>query len=139
VSARGAFRIAPCALALLGSGCASLPAATILAPPEHPGYEGYRSAKYDDPSSWLCRPDLPADQCRVDLTATEIRKDGSRTVAPFVPASAPKVDCFYVYPTVDLSPRPANHTDFSDVSPMGTTAAAQVGRFGEVCRMFAPL
>ena len=71
-------RAALLAAALLACGCAPLPALTVLPPTEHPGYAGYASAKYADASRWLCRPDLPADRCHVDLSATEIHPDGSR-------------------------------------------------------------
>ncbi len=93
---------------------------------------------YERPESWLCRPDLPSDACRGDLDATEIRPDGSRVVVPFVPAAQPKVDCFYVYPTVDLKMVPGNHTDFADTGQIVETTRAQVARFGEACRLFAP-
>lgn len=124
---------------LLAAGCAPLPAPTVLPPAEQPQYAGYASAKYADPHLWLCRPDLPADRCRVNLSATEIHPDGSRTVVPHVPAVAPKADCFYVYPTVDLGLRPANHDDFSDTDPMAKPAVAQAARLSEVCDVYAPL
>jgi hypothetical protein len=131
---------APLALAAaLSTACAPLPPLTELPPPAAPQYAGYRSARYADDALWLCRPDHPTDRCHADLTATEIHPDGSRTLVPFVPAAAPKVDCFYVYPTVDLSLTAKNHTDFADLTPMASTAAAQIGRLGEVCRVFAPL
>ena len=125
--------------AALSVACAPIPPLTVLPPPQRPGYAGYSSPHYADDKSWLCRPDLPSDGCRVDLTATEIHPDRSRTIVPFVPAAAPKVDCFYVYPTVDHSVVPGNHTDFADLEPMARTAAAQFARLGEVCRVFAPL
>jgi hypothetical protein len=49
------------------------------------------------------------------------------------------VDCFYVYPTVDLRPWPASHTDFSDLDAMTRVAIDQVARFRYACRVFAPL
>jgi len=88
---------------------------------------------------WLCRPDLPTDACRVDLDATEIRPDGTHVVVPFVPAAAPPVDCFYVYPTVDVGMVPGNHDDFTDTTSMRELAHSQAARFGEACRVFAPL
>ncbi len=136
---RGASLLAVAALAGVTTACAPLPPLTVLPPPQAPAYAGYRSPKYADDRMWLCRPDLPADQCRIDLTATEIHPDGSRTVVPHLPAAAPEVDCFYVYPTVDLGVVPGNHTDFTDLTPMASTAAAQVARFGEACQVYAPL
>ena len=127
------------AAALFASGCAPLPALTVLPPPQRPGYAGYSSSKYAEASRWLCRPDLPADRCRIDLSATEIHPDRSRSVVPHVAATAPKVDCFYVYPTVDLGLLPGNHDDFTDTDPMAKTTAAQAARLSEVCDVYVPL
>src|SRR5262249_52893971 len=95
------------------------PAAPTVIPADlHSPYIGYKSSKYANDRLWLCRPDLPNDRCHADLTATEIHPDGSRTIVPHQPAAAPAVDCFYVYPTVDLGLTPANHTDFENIEPM---------------------
>jgi hypothetical protein len=94
---------------------------------------------YGRPEAWLCRPDIASDACHGDLDLTELRPDGTRVVVPFVPADKPTVDCFYVYPTVDLAMVPGNHTDFTDTARMRETAHAQVARFGAACRIFAPL
>jgi len=91
-------------------------------------------------TAWLCRPDLPSDACRsADLSATELRSDGSRVVVSHLPAERPRVDCFYVYPTVDLELVPGNHRDFSDVRRMRNTTIAQAARFTEACAVWAPL
>ncbi len=50
-----------------------------------------------------------------------------------------KVDCFYVYPTVDLELVPGNHTDFSDTRKEKATTLAQVGLFTQTCAVWAPL
>jgi hypothetical protein len=125
-------------LCLFFGACApALP--TNLPPTLKSPYTGYSSPKYKDDAMWLCRPDLAKDGCRADLTATEIRPDGSRVVVPHKPAVNPQIDCFYVYPTVDLGWIPRNHTDFTDRQPMTHTALAQAARFGEVCAVYAPL
>ena len=96
---------------------------------------------YDDPAHWLCRPDLPSDPCHGNLDATELLPDGSRQVVPFDEAAAadPQVDCFYIYPTVDLALRAGNHTDFGDRGKIDDVARAQIARYRQVCRVFAPL
>jgi hypothetical protein len=127
------------AAAVLSTACAPIPELTALPPATPAGYAGYSSPKYADGRQWLCRPDLPADHCRIDLTTTEIHPDLSRTVVPHVPAAAPQVDCFYVYPTVDLSPFPGNHTELDDLEPMSGTTAAQAARLTGVCDMYVPL
>ena len=93
---------------------------------------------YVDPRSWLCLPGRQ-DACASDLTATELHPDGSRTVERRPAAADPKVDCFYVYPTVDLDLIPRNHDDFTDLEPMTDAVVAQAARFRETCAIYAPL
>lgn len=82
---------------------------------------------------------MPNDPCKGELAATAILADGARKELPFSPAAHRKVDCFYVYPTVDLDLVPGNHEDFDDTRRQTETTLAQVGRFGEVCDVWAPL
>lgn len=90
--------------------------------------------------AWLCRPDRPSDPCRdADLSATELRADGSRAIVAHTPNPAPRVDCFYVYPTVDLELVPGNHEDLGDDRKPRATTLAQAARFSEACAVWAPL
>ncbi len=57
-------------------------------------------------------------------------------VSPEVPAS-PRVDCFYVYPTVDLDLAPGNHTDFGDPRIVDV-AVAQAAQLRRACAVWAP-
>lgn len=75
----------------------------------------------------------------MDLTATEIRPDGSRAIERFEAVAAPRVDCFWIYPTVDLSLVPGNHEDLSTIEPMARTTVAQAARFRSTCALYAPL
>jgi hypothetical protein len=104
-----------------------------LAPAAGPGLD------YAAPGSWVCRGDLPTDACRQEMNAIELRPDGSRVSVPFAPATNADTDCFYVYPTVDLRMTPGTHTDFTDTSAERGVTRAQVGRFSQMCRVFAPL
>jgi Protein of unknown function (DUF3089) len=115
-------------LALLGS-CAAPPPAVPAVP---------ETKRYDDPSAWLCLPGRD-DACARDLSATVFHPDGTRTLERREAASDPKVDCFYVYPTVDLSLIPGNHDDFQDLASMSAVAASQAARFRETCAVYAPL
>lgn len=93
--------------------------------------------EYADGRLWLCRPDLPEDACDVDLDATVIAPDGALSIERHRPAADPAIDCFYVYPTVSNDP-----TWQSDLQPDEAEYSAvrlQFARFGEVCRLFAPL
>ena len=87
---------------------------------------------------WACRPDLPGDSCHGDLTATELHADGTRTIVPHVPAPDPPIDCFYVYPTVDMHLRKGNHAELDDVGDVRDTVRSQIARFTETCAVYAP-
>lgn len=95
--------------------------------------------RYDDPRSWLCLPGRQ-DACSGNLDMTDLRADGSRVVErdETVPG-ADQVDCFYVYPTVDMSLTPGNHSDFGDLRPMTAETVSQAARLRSVCRLFVPL
>ncbi|HEY1550941.1 MAG TPA: DUF3089 domain-containing protein [Kofleriaceae bacterium] len=97
------------------------------------------SAPYRDGAMWLCRPDLPTDACRGDLTTTEIAPDNTRTIVKHPIAAERPVDCFYIHPTTDLALLAGNDTDFTDTAKRRYTADAQVARFSEVCNVYAPL
>jgi len=93
-------------------------------------------ANYTVAANWLCLPGR-ADACAVDLTATSVSNRASLRRQDFKPASRPKIDCFYVYPTVSLD---AGVT--SDLYPGAEerrVVAAQFARFASVCRTFAPM
>ena len=134
-----AFFLALCAFAC--AGCSHPPPPAHPAPPAQltSAVSGFESAHYADPSSWLCLPGRQ-DACAGNLDATEIAADGSRVVVRDKPApGAEKVDCFYVYPTVDLHLGAANHEDFDDLQPMTFATVAQAARFRATCSLYVPL
>ncbi|MEM7140080.1 MAG: DUF3089 domain-containing protein [Actinomycetota bacterium] len=100
-------------------------------------YAGYVTEVYDDPAVWLCWPGND-DVCARDNDATIIHPDGTLEIEPFVPAADPVLDCFYVYPTIS-----ADETANSDLIPVEVeeiyTAWMQAARYGEACRVFAPV
>jgi hypothetical protein len=103
-------------------------------------FKGFHSDRYDGESMWLCRPGLSNDQCTTNsLDATEVKPDNSLMVEPHTAATDPDYDCFYVYPTVDLTGTPGNHTDFSDISLELDPLLSQAAPFNSNCRVFAPL
>jgi len=93
-------------------------------------------ADYRDTANWLCRPGRE-DACTVNLDATVVAPDGSRTVEKFTPAANPKFDCFYVYPTVSTDETP--NSDLSIDAAERRVAMIQAARFRSVCRVFAPM
>lgn len=123
------------------ASCASAPLPSRPPPPvdlKSP-FTGFRSPHYSDPSAWLCLPGRE-DACAGDLDSTELLPDGSRMPVHDTPVEgASDVDCFYVYPTVDLSLGPANHADFRDTAAMARSTVAQAARFRTTCRLFVPL
>lgn len=97
---------------------------------------------YTDTTNWLCRPGRTDDCNTHDLTATEIFPDGGTLVEPYdydAGAPGPAVDCFYVYPTVDISGLPGNHTDLTDLGMIPQALLTEAVRFNGVCRIWAPL
>ena len=91
------------------------------------------SLDYADANNWVCRPDRP---CREDLKTAVLSADGSVRLERFEPAADPKIDCFYVYPTVSLSREL--------LAPPGVTEAErravrqQALRLTSVCRLYVP-
>lgn len=100
-------------------------------------YADYETISYDDPSHWVCRPDIDDDICDGDLDATWITEDGTRTVEPFVPAEDPAIDCFYVYPTISRDDSAFADWELSD-DEEGYVTLNQAARLQSVCRLFAP-
>jgi hypothetical protein len=129
-----------CAIAAAGalSACATAEPYVLPADLRSP-YAGYVSPRYEDPARWVCRPDLAGSPCARDRTATEIASDGTRRPVTSAAPAEPAADCFYVYPTVDLSLLAYNHDDFSDTRRMADVTYAQAASFAEGCRVFAPL
>lgn len=86
---------------------------------------------------WLCRPGVTPDPCTNSLTAISIDGKGRRTLVKAPPTTSPKIDCFYVYPTVSKEKTTnANLT----VQPQETgVAIAQASRFSQVCNVYAPM
>lgn len=130
---RTTFAAAVMAAALV-AGCASPPPPLQLQP--LPPVD-IAHADYGNPSLWLCRPGLADDKCKVNLDATIINGDGRTSIEAYVPARDPKVDCFFVYPTVSndktwSSDWTVDNMEIDDIK-------LQFARFGSVCRQFAPI
>ena len=95
------------------------------------------TASAKDKTKWLCKPGLKNNPCHVDLTTTKLKADGSSTVEKAHNAKNPKVDCFYVYPTVsDQKTTNANlHIDPEERA----VATYQAARFSQTCNVWAPM
>ncbi|MEZ5572107.1 MAG: DUF3089 domain-containing protein [Halioglobus sp.] len=89
---------------------------------------------------WICKPGAASNRClELDQTTTYIYSDNSQAVFTHTPAVDPGFDCFYVYPTVDLSDEPGNVQDLTDVSLVLRPLDNQAARFTQLCNVYAPL
>ena len=89
-------------------------------------------------TTWLCRPGLAHDPCTPGQSTTRFSPAGARLgVSALRPASHPKIDCFYVYPTVSdqKTPLAKLHIDPEERS----IALYQAARYSQHCRVFAPM
>ena len=93
-------------------------------------------ANYTDGDNWLCLPGR-ADACAVDLSSTSVSTRGSLRRKDFRAASRPRIDCFYVYPTVSRDPGVTS--DLYPGAEERRVVASQFARFASVCRTFAPM
>jgi hypothetical protein len=88
-------------------------------------------------TTWLCRPGLTDNPCTSDLSSTAIARNGTTHPESASPARNPKVDCFYVYPTV--SDQSTINANLTIGLPQAEVAIAQASRFSQVCRVYAPV
>ena len=95
---------------------------------------------YAAAANWLCRSDNPRF-CATDLGATIVQADGRLIVEPQqAPKRKPGIDCFYVYPTASLDN--ASNSDLIPGDQPGEEihdVRRELARFGQVCRLFAPI
>jgi hypothetical protein len=121
---------------LLAAGCSS-GRSNSSAPPTAPAPRASSSPGTAGNTLWLCRPGQPNNPCDINLDATVVQPGGGTSREVFHPAQSPKVDCFYVYPTVSAAK--------TTLAPMAvtpelvTTVRVQAARFASVCRLFAPV
>jgi hypothetical protein len=98
------------------------------------------SEMYTKDANWLCRPALANDHCTTDpIDATVIKADGTTAPEARKVAKDAKVDCFYVYPTVNLAPGGGNKTDLTSLGLELVVTDQQAARFADVCNLYVPL
>jgi hypothetical protein len=93
---------------------------------------------YANPSMWICGAGTPHDYCLDPQTATAIQPDLSQTPVAITNATNPPVDCFYIYPTVDITDPAGNVKDFSNLPDILDAVLSQAAPFSEVCSVYAP-
>ena len=90
------------------------------------------------PTVWLCLPGQKNDPCTPSLTTT--RASGTNQVLGtdnIVPFKDPKIDCFYVYPTVSDQKTPQANLDIDPEER--SIALYQAAYYSRYCRVFAPM
>ena len=113
---------------------AALPLLALLAAPAIA--QPAPAPDYRKPETWLCRPGAK-DPCSGDASTSRVAADAVVTLDMLPAAKNPKIDCFYVYPTVSTDPTP-NSDMTADPAELGV-AQAQAAPFRQACRVFAPL
>jgi pimeloyl-ACP methyl ester carboxylesterase len=116
---------------LLLASLARLGATPVAAQDETPAAPDYSQA-----SSWLCLPGR-LDACGRPLATTALHANAYGPVRQVMPAAAPPIDCFYVYPTVSRDP--GENSDLQAGPEELSVATVQLARFASICRPFAPL
>ncbi len=96
----------------------------------------YAVADYSNTANWVCLPGR-TDSCAADIDATAIAADGSTTKITPTRDPDPKVDCFYVYPTVSRDR--TQNARLATAPEIDFVTRAQFARFSTVCRPYAPL
>jgi hypothetical protein len=86
---------------------------------------------------WLCRPGVEPDPCHESLETTVYAPDGSSRVEDPPLAENPRIDCFYVYPTV--SGQPGTNANKNKDPELNEIARYQAARFSQRCKVYAPV
>src|SRR5687768_14116964 len=82
---------------------------------------------------WLCKPGKPDNACDVSLETTRLSPKGKRLgVDRIRKPKSPKVDCFYVYPTVSDQKTPT--ANFAIDPELRSIALYQAARYTSECR-----
>jgi hypothetical protein len=89
-------------------------------------------------TKWLCRPGQANDPCTPGLATTRVSPTGQVLGVDRVKRVAhPKLDCFYVYPTISGQPTPEANLRIDPEER--SIALYQAARYSQVCRVFAPM
>jgi hypothetical protein len=87
---------------------------------------------------WLCKPGIANNPCTPSLKTTVVSPSGQTLgVRDTQPARHPRVDCFYVYPTV--SDQKTGNANLNIDPEERSIALFQAARYSQTCRVFAPM
>lgn len=116
-------------LLALAAQAAAPPPPVRAAPPGPP------EVRYSEDGNWICLPGRK-DLCSTPLATTALSPRGYGSNGPSTVAANPKLDCFYVYPTV--SQDRGMNSDLVVAEEKGAVLT-QFARFAGTCRTFAPV
>jgi Protein of unknown function (DUF3089) len=102
------------------------------------GLPGAAAKQPKDNAVWLCKPGIPDNPCEPGF-ATTVTSPTGQPVGITTPEAdrKPKIDCFYVYPTV--SDDKGTNSDLSIDPEERSIALYQAARYSLHCRVFAPM
>ena len=86
---------------------------------------------------WLCKPGMRANPCKPGLDTTRFSPTGQRLGIDRIDRRRPRVDCFYVYPTV--SDQPTLQASRRIDPELRSIALYQAARYSRDCRVYAPV
>jgi hypothetical protein len=95
------------------------------------------SASAQEDTVWLCAPHVDPNPCYESLETTIYTPEGESYLDHPPLARRPKIDCFYVYPTV--SEQQGANSDRSIEEQQTAIARYQAARFSQRCRVYAPV
>ena len=88
-------------------------------------------------TKWLCKPGLRDNPCAMRMDVARYSPDGRLLGGDDPPRARPRIDCFYVYPTVSGQPTPtANRRIDPEIRSI---VRYQAARYGRTCRIYAPV
>jgi hypothetical protein len=99
----------------------------------------FDASDYANASMWLCGANAPHDYCLDPQTVTAIHPDLSQSTSTPAPAGDPALDCFYIYPSVDITSPPGNEPNFDNLQDILDPVHSQAAPFSQVCKVYAPL
>ena len=127
--------------ALLAVGCGSsskaTPSPTTVATPTSAAPATTVATAVASDTVWLCFPGRTPDPCKTNLNTTVVKADGTTTTQDASADTHPRIDCFYIYPTV--SPEPGLNADLTIQTAETSVATAQTARFSQECQVYAPM
>ena len=87
---------------------------------------------------WLCKPGIDDNPCLDgDLDGTRYLPTGQTEPFQYRPATRPRFDCFYAYPTQSEQPGP--NADLSRDPELKAVAVNQAAQFSRICNVYAPV